>query len=123
MPASTSSSANTPAAPHDTVNTLVTALTTVLGQIVDASRNTSDPTSLLQLHTEYLAVQSILTQAAQAQLANDDVIFGQATTTLKTQSKVLDGMEDQIKGLVKDVDLAAKIISGATQAIALIAKL
>jgi len=123
MPAPIPSSANSAGAPRDAVDSLVSQLTIVLGQIVAASRNTADPTALLQLHTEYLALQGILTQATQAQLAKDDSIFGQATTTLKAQSKVLDGMEEQIKGLVKDVDLAGKIVGGVTQVIALIAKL
>jgi|GEM_PF-5666623 len=123
MPAPIPSSANSAGAPRDAVDSLVSQLTIVLGQIVDASRNTADPTALLQLHTEYLALQGILTQATQAQLAKDDSIFGQATTTLKAQSKVLDGMKEQIKGLVKDVDLAGKIVGGVTQVIALIAKL
>ncbi|HEY9154654.1 MAG TPA: hypothetical protein VIM69_05960 [Opitutaceae bacterium] len=123
MPAPTFSSTNDATAPRDTVDSLVTQLTNLLGQIVDVSRTTADPTALLQLHTEYLAVQSVLTQATQAQLAKDDAIFSQATTTLKSQAKVLDGMEDQIKSLVKDVDVAAKIVNGVVQAAALIAKL
>jgi hypothetical protein len=123
MPASTSSPATDATAPHDTVDSLVTQLSALLGQIVDVSRTTADPTALLQLHTEYLAIQGLLMPAVQAQLAKDDAIFSQATTNLKAQAKVLDGMEDQIKSLVKDVNLAAKIIGGVVQAAALIAKL
>jgi hypothetical protein len=124
MPAATPpfSSADEAAAPRD-VDTIVTQLTTVQSQLLDLSRSSADPTELLQLHTEYLAVQSVLSQAAHAQLAADDAVFTQATTALKAQAKLLDGMEDQIKILVKDVALAAKIASAVTQAVTLIAKL
>src|SRR3569833_2891627 len=91
-------------APRD-IDSIVEQLTAVQNELLALSRASADPTELLQLHTEYLAVQSVLTQAAHAQLASDDAIFTQATVTLKNQAKLLDGMEDQIKSLVKDVDI------------------
>lgn len=124
MPAATPpfSSAGDATAPRD-IDTIVTQLTAVQSQLLELSRDSADPTELLQLHTEYLAVQSVLSQAAHAQLATDDAVFTQATTTLKEQAKLLSGMEDQIKGLVRDVALAAKITSAVTQVLALITKL
>ena len=109
-------------APRD-IDSIVEQLTAVQNELLALSRASADPTELLQLHTEYLAVQSVLTQAAHAQLASDDAIFTQATVTLKNQAKLLDGMEDQIKSLVKDVDIAAIIAGGVTQVLTLIARL
>ena len=123
MPASPSSPAASDALAPRAIDAIVAQLTALQTQLLDLARKSADPTELLQLHTEYLAVQSVLTQAVQAQLASDDTTFSQATITLKAQAKVLDGMEDQIKGLVKDVALAAKIASSVAQVVTLIAKL
>lgn len=123
MPAPTSSSDATDAEAPSDIDAIVTQLTVLQSELLDLSRNSADPTELLQLHTEYLAVQSVLTQATHAQLASDDGVFTQAATTLKAQAKLLDGMEDQIKGLVKEVALAGKIAGAVTQVLTLIAKL
>ena len=121
MPDSIQATGSAADAPRD-IDTIVTELTSLQGQLLDLSRSMADATALIQLHTEYLAVQTVLNQAAHAQLAADDAVFAQATSTLKDQAKLLDGMENQIKGIVKDVALAGKIVGAVTQVIALIAK-
>ncbi len=122
MPPETTTAPGAVTPPPRDIDTLVTQLSAILSDFLTASRATSDATSLMQIHSEYLAVQTVLNQAVNAQLAADDVIFAQATTVLKTQSKLLDGMEDQIKSVIKDVALAGKIVGYISQALVLIAK-
>lgn len=105
------------------IDNLVSQLSTLLAQLLATARASTDPVELLQLNNEYAAVQTVLNQAVQVQLAADDLLFNQAVIVLKTQGKLLDGMEAQVKGLVKDVAIAGKIIGCVTQSLALIARI
>jgi hypothetical protein len=106
-----------------TLSALSAQLSETLSNLLDASRATSDVTTLLQLNNETRAIQVLLNQATHLQMSADDANFAQGLAALKTQSAMLDEMEAQIKTIVKDVGIAASIIGGIAQAIKLVAKL
>jgi hypothetical protein len=108
--------------PRD-IDALVTQLSALLADLLTMARGTADPVVLLQINNEYMAVKTVLDQAVNVQLATDDAVFAQATTGLKSQSKLLDGMQAQITSVVKDVALAGKMVGYVSQAVVLIAKL
>lgn len=114
-----------PITPADaaTLADLVTQLSTLLSQLLNAARAATDSTVILQINTEYGAVQSIVIQATQAQMATDDALFAQSIVGLKAQATMLTNMEKQISAIVADTATAAKIIGYITQAITLIGKL
>lgn len=107
----------------DVITALIDQLSQAQSELMNVGRNTEDNTKLIQINNEYMALQSCMDLAVQAQLATDDALFDQATGTLKNQAKVLDDMEQQIKKIISDIALAAKIVGYIAQAIALIAKL
>ena len=73
---------------------LVQQLSSLLTSLLQAGRNTTDDTALLQINNEYAAVQTLVGQATQARVAADDASFAQATGALKTQANALQGMEE-----------------------------
>jgi len=105
------------------VNILIHQLSLLLSELLDASRSTVDPTRLIQINNEMLSVQTILTQATQAQAAADDVMFGHVTQALKTQAGMLDGLEDQVTKIVTDVAAAGRIVGYIAEAVSLIDRL
>lgn len=111
------------AAKQSTLNLIVYQLGLLLNDLLTAARNTTDTAKLLQINSEYAAVQTCMFQATQAQMAIDDATFSQATSALDTQSRMLVGMEKQISGIVSDVALAGRITGYLVQAVSLIAKL
>ena len=106
-----------------TIDNLVTALSSLLTNLLQAGRNTTDDTQLLQINNEYSAVQTLMDQATQARIAADDVTFIKLTSTLKAQAALLQGMEKQIQSIVSDVALAGQIVGYLAQAVAYLAKL
>jgi hypothetical protein len=105
------------------INEVIEKLSLAQSDLLTAARATADNTKLIQINNEYMAVQSCIDQAAQAQAAEDDALFKQATKDLKTQAQKLEGMEDQIKKIISDVALAGRIVGYIAQAIALIGQL
>jgi hypothetical protein len=105
------------------INEVIEKLSLAQADLLTAARATADNTKLIQINNEYMAVQSCMDQAAQAQAAADDALFKQATNALKTQAKKLEGMEDQIKKIISDVALAGRIVGYITQVIALVGQL
>jgi hypothetical protein len=106
-----------------TLSDLVKQLSLVLSGILTAARASTDTTAILKLQNEYAATQTLVNQAAQAQVAADDSLFGQAVTGLKAQATMLTDMEDQINAVVKDVETAATIVGYIAQAVTLIGRL
>ncbi len=106
-----------------TVNALVSQLGSLLTALLAASRATTDDTVLLQINNEYSAVQTLLSQATQAQVAANTAAFTQSATQIKSQADMLQGMETHISDIVSDVALAGQIAGYIAQAITLIARL
>ncbi|MGZ2747258.1 hypothetical protein [Burkholderia stagnalis] len=115
--------ANDAASARYEVSDIVQQLNAVLGELMTASRATSDPVRLLQLNSEICAAQTCLSQAVQAQIASDDATFVATTRTLKAQSTILEGMRQQISQIIADVAAAARVIGYLVSAIGLITKL
>ena len=105
------------------VNILINQLSLLLSELLDASRSTVDPAELIQINNEMLSVQTILTQATQAQAAADDVIFGHVTQALKTQAGMLEGLEAQVTKIVTDAAAVARIVGYVAEAVSLIGRL
>jgi hypothetical protein len=105
------------------INQLIYQLSLILLDLLSAGRATADPTELMQINNEYMAVGTILNQAAQAQAAANDTLFNQVTSTLKTQAKMLEDMETQIKKIVSDVQLAGRVTGYIAEGITLLIKL
>jgi hypothetical protein len=106
-----------------TINQVIGMLSSAQLDLQNAADATADPDTLDKINAIYKVVQSCMDQAAQAQAAADDALFEQATSALKTQAKMLEGMEAQIKSIISDVALAGRIVGYIAQAIALVAKL
>lgn len=83
---------------------------------VQASRQTSDVAKLIQLNTEYSALDSYLSQVLHALALLDDSLFTAATNALKEQVDILKHEEEDIKKVVDDIALAAKIAGYLAQA-------
>jgi phenylpyruvate tautomerase PptA (4-oxalocrotonate tautomerase family) len=107
----------------DALAALVNQLSQLLADLLNAARASTDAVVLMKINSEYGAVQSIVSQATQAQMAADDDLFAQAIAGLKVQATMLTNMEAQIAAIVADVATAAKIVGYITQAITLIGKL
>jgi hypothetical protein len=108
---------------HSTINEVIEKLSLAQWELLNESRATTDDTKLMKINNEYMAIQSCIDQAAQAQATANDTLFTQATSALKAQAKKLEGLEDQIKQIISDVALAGRIVGYIAQAIALVAKL
>lgn len=106
-----------------TINLVIFQLSLLLSDLLAAARATADPVRLMQINNEYAAVQTCMNQAVQAQVAANDTLFNQATTFLKTQSSVLEGMEAQIVKIVDDTALVGRIVGYIVQVVTLLAKL
>jgi hypothetical protein len=106
-----------------TLTDLVNQLSLLLAQILTTERASDDTATIVQLANEYAAVNTLVGQATQAQLATDDALFGQLVSGLKTQSAMLTDMEAKIKSIVTDVAVAGKIVGFIAQAIVLIGRL
>lgn len=106
-----------------TINTLIEKLSLAQSDLLTAGRATADPTKLQQINEQYDAIQDCIDQAAQAQAAANDTLFNQATSTIKTQAKTLEGMEAQIKSIISDVAVAGRIAGYIAEAIVLVGKL
>jgi hypothetical protein len=105
------------------VNILIHQLSLLMSELLNAGRNTADPAKLSQINNEMLSVQTIMNQAAQAQAAANDAVFGQVTQSLKTQAGMLSGLEAQVTSIVADVASAGRIVGYIGQAISLIGQL
>jgi hypothetical protein len=105
------------------VGSLVQQLNLVLTELLSASRATAVPAKLMQIANEMSAIQTLINQAAQAQAAANDGIFASATTSLKTQAQMLQGVEAHIAGIVTDAEAVGRITGYVLQALAQIAKL
>ena len=90
--------------------------------LVQASRATSDPATLVKINTEYAHLDSYLSQLLHTLAIADDADFVKATRALKQQATALAAEEAQIKKVVADVGTAAKIAGYIAQAVAFIAK-
>jgi hypothetical protein len=115
----------TPVDPADlsTINILIHQLSLLMSELLNAGRNTADPAKLAQINNEMLAIQTLMSQAAQAQAASNDALFGQITQGLKTQASMLAGLEAQVATIVSDAAIAGRIVGYIGQAIALIGRL
>jgi gamma-glutamyl phosphate reductase len=91
--------------------------------LVQASRATSDPATLTKISIEYNQLDSFLSQLLRAQAISDDAEFNNATAALREQASILDAEEKDIKNIVNDVAIAAKIVGYITEAMTIIAKL
>ena len=105
------------------VNILIHQLSLLMSELLTGGRNTVDPLKLTKINNEMLSVQTLMNQAAQAQAAANDALFGQATQSLKTQAGMLAGLEAQVTSIVADAASAGRIVGYMGQAIALIGQL
>jgi hypothetical protein len=105
------------------VGSLIQQLNLVLTELLNASRATADPAKLMRIANEMSAIQTLLNQAAQAQAAANDAVFSSATTSLKTQAQMLQGVEAQIAGMIADATAVGRITGYVVEVLAQIAKL
>lgn len=91
--------------------------------LVQAGRDTSDPTTLMKITNEYNQLDSYLSQLLHAQAIADDAAFASATAALKQQASTLQTEEDDIKKIVADVGTAAQIVGYIAQALSFVATL
>jgi hypothetical protein len=110
-------------AARSAVAALLENLNLILTQLLNVSRASSDPVKLLQIANEMSAIQTLINQAAQAQAAATDTMLAAATTSLKTQSTMLQEMEAHITKIVDDANTAGQIVGYIAQALVVIAKL
>ena len=105
------------------VGSLVQQLNLILTELLNASRATAVPAKLMQIANEMSGIQTLINQSAQAQAAANDVVFSSATTSLKTQAQMLEGVEAHIEGIIADANAVGRITGYVVQALAQIAKL
>ncbi len=86
--------------------------------LLQASRATGDPVTLMKINTEYQALDSYLSQVLNAQMTSDDQLFQTATNALKQQASSLQQEEANIKAIIGDVEVAAQILGFIAQAAA-----
>lgn len=98
------------------LNQIVSNIRSAEVLIVQASRQTSDAAKLIQLNTEYSALDSYLSQVLHTLALLDDSLFASATNALKQQAAILQQEEEDIKKIVDDIALAAKIAGYLAQA-------
>lgn len=91
--------------------------------LLQSSRATSDPATLIKINTEYQALDSYLSQILNAQATADDQAFESAINALKLQISSLQQEESHIKAIVADVATAAQILGYISQAISVVAML
>jgi hypothetical protein len=91
--------------------------------LIQASRASSDLATLIKINTEYSQLDSFLSQLLHAQAIGDDADFANATAALKAQAATLQAQEEEIKKIVTDVGIAAKIAGYIAQAATFIATL
>jgi hypothetical protein len=102
------------------INQLINLLDRILTDLSSAGRATANPTPLIQINNEFMAVKRVMDYAVQAQAAANDILFKQATSVLNTQAGTLQGMAGQVDKIVSDVELAGRIAGYTTQAVALL---
>ena len=95
---------------------IVSLLRSAESIILQTSRETVDVATLIQLNTEYSALDSYLSQVLHALAISDDSLFESASSALKQQASVLQQNEDDINKIVKNIELAAKIAGTLAQA-------
>ena len=103
-----------------TINQVIGILSQIQADLITAGRETADPAKLIQINNEYMAVQSCMDKAAQAQAAANDELFKQAADAFKSQAKILEGMEEQIKKIISNVALAGRIVGYIVQILTLV---
>ena len=89
--------------------------------LVQASRATSDAATLLKINTEYIHLDSYLSQLLHTLAIVDEADFLSATQALKKQATGLVAEEAQIKKIIADVGTEAKIAGYIAQAATLMA--
>lgn len=87
--------------------------------LLQASRATAEPATLMKINTEFQAIDSYLSQVISAQVTQDDRLFDSATNALKQQASSLQQEEVHIKTIIADVGIAAQIIGFIAQAAAI----
>jgi hypothetical protein len=105
------------------VGLLLEQLNLLLNELLGASRASVDSVALIQIANEMSAIQTLINQAAQAQVAADDAVFARAAASLKTQSTMLQDMETHIATVVSDVARVGRIVGYIAQGLVLIGKL
>lgn len=91
--------------------------------LIQESRATADPAKLAQINAAYDQLDSFLSELLHMQAIADDAEFVNATAALKQQAAALQIEEDDIKKIVSNVGIAAKIVGYIAQAASIIAKL
>jgi hypothetical protein len=91
--------------------------------LLQASRVTSDPATLIQINTEYAHMDSFLSQMLHAQALADDAEFSRAVTALKGQISTLSADEASMKKIIDDIATAGKVVAYIVKAIEIITKL
>ena len=98
-------------------------LSSALGLLVQASRETSDQEMLIRISLEYNQIKSVFDQVLNAQALTDDAVFTKATAAIRDQAQELKNVEEHINKIVADVGMAAKIAGYIAEAATGIAKL
>ena len=102
---------------------IVSSIRSAEALLIQASRQTSDASKLIQINTEYTALDSYLSQVLHTLAILDDALFDIATKALKQQAAILQQEEESIKKIVDDIALAAQIAGYLAQAAAIAATL
>jgi len=110
-------------AQKDTLLNTVASIRAAELLLLQASRASSDPVTLIKINTEYSHLDSLLSQLLHAQAIADDADFANAVTALKQQAAGLQVEEDDIKKIVANVAAAAEVAGYMAQAASLIATL
>jgi hypothetical protein len=86
-------------------------------------RTASETLIAIKLTHEYNNLDSCLSSLLQAQNAADDTVFVATTGRIKSTADSLKADAATVQSMIKDVQIAGKLIGYVTQALALIAKL
>ena len=110
-------------APKQTLLNVVSLIRAAEQSLIQVSRASSDPLVIAKINTEYNQLDSFLSQVLHTQALTDDTIFTTSTAALKQQARTLQTEENDIKAIVTDVGIAAKIVGYLAQAASMIATL
>lgn len=110
---------NTRSGLADAINAIRAAEVLLTAQI----RTADDTLLAIKLTHEYNNLDSFLSTLLHLQNMTDDGNFSAAARACKSTASTLKADQDAIKKIVKDVKLAAKIVSSIGKAITVIAKL
>ncbi len=91
--------------------------------LIQSSRASADPATLMKINTEYSQLDSFLSQMLHAQATADDDDFDALATALQQQVATLQAEEAQMQAIVGDVGKAAQICGYVAEALVYVAKL